>query len=279
MRSEASGSVTRRLSRRGPDPVSPVPTALSCLVTSRSVDAEGHTESSPDQTARLLADRELFAELKSDGFIGVRYEIFCNELAAYGRPVMRRWLITGEIYRRCAERGRPVKGWEDLRELLREDTDAREQLAHDAVAAGLQHFHRYALSDGRWDPEGGASLRSYFVGAIILVFKDTHARWAREYQHRQREVLGGTGADIDAWLPLVEVGVGLEEDVAGEDIVTYFLSTLEETNRRIVELRIEGHGPAEIASRLAMPADSVRARLYRLRRTLRRSELWEEAQP
>ncbi|MGW7723075.1 sigma factor-like helix-turn-helix DNA-binding protein [Streptomyces canus] len=260
------------------DPAPSASTALAGLIPGSSLNIEGLTESYPDQTSHLLADRELFAELKSDGFVGVRYEIFCNELAAYGRPVMRRWLITGEIYRRCAERGRPVKGWEELRELLREDTDAREQLAHDAVAAGLQHFHRHALSGGRWDPEGGASLRSYFVGAIILVFKDTHARWAREYQHRQREVLGGTGADIDTWLPLVEVGADMEGDVVGEDIVTDFLSTLEETNRRIVELRIEGHGPAEIASRLAMPADRVRTRLYRLRRALRGSQLWEEAQ-
>lgn len=195
MRSEASGNVARRQPHRVMGPTPSASMTLADVIPGDTLNIEGLTESCPDHSSHLLADRELFAELKSDGFVGVRYEIFCNELAAYGRPVMRRWLITGEIYRRCAERNRPVKGWEELRELLREDPDAREQLAHDAVAAGLQHFHRHALSGGRWDPEGGASLRSYFVGAIILVFKDTHARWAREYQHRQREVLGGTGAD------------------------------------------------------------------------------------
>ncbi|MFG2465032.1 hypothetical protein ACGFXB_06115 [Streptomyces canus] len=82
------------------DPAPSASTALAGLIPGSSLNIEGLTESYLDETSHLLADRELFAELKSDGFVGVRYEIFCNELAAYGRPVMRRWLITGEIYRR-----------------------------------------------------------------------------------------------------------------------------------------------------------------------------------
>ncbi|WP_370084280.1 RNA polymerase sigma factor [Streptacidiphilus sp. MAP12-16] len=222
-----------------------------------------------EDSGRHGADVELFRELHAAGFAGVRYEVFRGELAAYGRPLLRKWIFTGEIYRHSAERGHPVTLTEDLRALLREDGDAREQLAHDAVVAGLALFHRRALHEGLWNPALGASLRSFFVGAVVLAFKDTFKRWARDYAHLARERLTDEGDDIDRWLSLIATSTTLEAEVVGRDTITSYLATLDETNRSIVELRLNGVPPGEIAAQLAIPAARVRTRLYRLRSTLR----------
>lgn len=239
----------------------------------------GHTQNQPAATSRTAnghaADAALYAELAAAGFAGPRYEILREELSAYGRPLLRKWIFTGEIYRRSAEKGRPVPVDAILRTLLRTDADAREQLANDTTVAGLALFHSGALCGGVWHPHQGASLKSFFVGALILVFKDTHRRWARDYTFLSREALADESDDIDRWLAQIGGTVNLQDQVVGTDTVTAYLATLDTVNRRIVELRLQGMAPKLIAQRLAVSSELVRTRLHRLRATVRH-DLGEE---
>lgn len=228
-----------------------------------------------ETASRLAADAELYAQLREAGFAGPRYEIFQAELAAYGRPVLRKWIVTGEIYRRSAEKGRPVTVEPHIRAVLRDDADAREQLAHDAVMAGLELFHRTAMAGGAWQPQQGASLRSFFVGAVVLAFKDTHRRWARTYAYLAREAVALERDDVERWLSQIAGTANLQDQVVGTDQVTAYLDTLDSTNRAIIELLLTGMPPAQIAAHLAVTPERVRTRLHRLRATLRR-DLGEE---
>jgi RNA polymerase sigma-70 factor (ECF subfamily) len=52
------------------------------------------------------------------------------------------------------------------------------------------------------------------------------------------------------------------------DQVRHLCRNLNETERRLVELRLQGHSTAEVARRLGLNADVLRVRLSRLRRRL-----------
>lgn len=54
------------------------------------------------------------------------------------------------------------------------------------------------------------------------------------------------------------------------------MSTLDETERRLIELRLEGCTTAEVARQLGLDPDVLRVRLGRLRRRLRQNGLLTE---
>lgn len=155
------------------------------------------------------------------------------------------------------------------REILRHDADARDHLMHDALVSGLDYFERRALRERLWTPAGGASLKSFFVGAVVLTFKDAYLRWERGLAHLVHETPAGSRDDIDSWLPTADTW-SVQDELSGLDEVADYLATLDPVTRRIVELRMEGLSLKEIAVLHAMKADRVRARMHRLRTALLR---------
>lgn len=65
-------------------------------------------------------------------------------------------------------------------------------------------------------------------------------------------------------------------DAAYNDMLEKLRETLNETDRQLVELRLEGYTTSEIAHRLNINADVLRVRLSRLRRHLRENDLLGE---
>ncbi|WP_125689726.1 hypothetical protein [Amycolatopsis sp. WAC 04169] len=126
------------------------------------------------------ADALLVERLAAQQFHGSEFEIFRAELAAYAYPVLRSWIRRKMIYDLCARMGRPVASTDKIREHLAHSLDDRIELASDAIAEGLRVFRRYALVGGRWSAEGGASLKTYFVGACLRAFPAAYRRWLKE---------------------------------------------------------------------------------------------------
>ncbi|MEU3767898.1 hypothetical protein AB0E55_22840 [Amycolatopsis keratiniphila] len=126
------------------------------------------------------ADTLLVQRLAAQQFHGAEFEVFRAELAAYAYPVLRSWIRRKMIYDLCARIGRPVTSTDKIREHLAHSLDDRIELASDAIADGLRVFRRYALVGGRWSAEGGASLKTYFVGACLRAFPAAYRRWLKE---------------------------------------------------------------------------------------------------
>lgn len=124
------------------------------------------------QTAQRLADVALRDELVAAGFAGPRYMLFETDATYYGLAVIIKWLATGEIYQRAAEKRRAVP-----RPRRALSPDERLGLAGLVVAEGLKYFKEAALQRGHWQPEGGASLKTFFIGACLLRFKAAFAAW------------------------------------------------------------------------------------------------------
>ncbi len=141
-----------------------------------------------DRLARLQADRELVERLQEDGFDGEEYGVFKAALASYGYPVLLAWIRCREIYRLTYEIGRPVKCSDELKEHLSRDADDRQELAMEVVARALVHFRERALMQGTWDPAGGASLTTFFVGAAVQVFSNVFTVWSRQYYRGRDQV-------------------------------------------------------------------------------------------
>ena len=133
-------------------------------------------EPDPDEIAeragRLRADCKLRDALAAAGFAGPAYAEFEDELASYGSQLMTAWLDTGHIFARCRQVG---LGLQPLPIPLAD----REDLAQETVAAALIAFKRKGLQRGGWRPELGASLKTYFTGALCLQFANTWKKWRR----------------------------------------------------------------------------------------------------
>lgn len=116
-----------------------------------------------ENATRLQADRELRAALAAEGFAGPAYAVFEDELASYGYQVMTAWLTTGHIFTRCRQAGLSL-----LSQPI--PFSDREDLAQETVAEALRAFKRKGLQQDGWRPEGGASLKTYFTGALYRQF-------------------------------------------------------------------------------------------------------------
>lgn len=114
-----------------------------------------------------LEDRALLAELGYETFDGPKYEVFATAPVGYALPVLRSWLRRGLIYQYCAEKGRSVKVTEFQRAHFEADGDDRIEIAIETAARALVSFREHALIQCKWTWEGGATLKTYYIGACL----------------------------------------------------------------------------------------------------------------
>ena len=136
---------------------------------------------------RLKVDLELRNFLQQHNFSGPAWKLFAEELARYALAVVRLWLETGEIFFQCKRKrcypGPPPEWW---------TKDDREELANAVVAEALRTFRQRALIEEGWKVEGGASLKTYFIGTCTLEFPNLFRKWKKE-EEQIRELLSIEG--------------------------------------------------------------------------------------
>lgn len=142
-------------------------------------------EDSAQRARRLQNDARLIEVLREDGFEGPRYDKVVERLTAYAWPTMVKWCGTGEIFRRTAGVGRPLP-----RHLVASDwsADDRFEVSTDSVINGLAVFREYGLIAGRWQVSGGASLTTYYMGAVIRAFVPVYKAWFKGRRIGQAEL-------------------------------------------------------------------------------------------
>lgn len=221
---------------------------------------------------RRQADRELVERL-SPGFRGPAWARFAEELARYGLGVMGAWLTNGEIFEQCRRKGCPCgpapPGWS------RHD---RSDLACDTVGEAIRAFRQRALIEEQWDPDGGASLATYFIGTCIYAFPNSLRRWKARQQSATAEepVEPGSAAFIQLPGP-----TDVEAHVLNKLAFTEGIAAIRDARTRTaVVLQAQGYTLAEIADLLSAGEDTVvtvRAVEGLLRRHRRRaSSLWTD---
>jgi hypothetical protein len=124
----------------------------------------------PEADARLQADARLRDALAVNDFAGPEYVLFEEDLVRYGRSVLMAELASGLIFTKCAQKGVRLPRW-------RLSSQDSEELVYDTLARALPIFRRKALVEGRWQPEGGATLKTFFVNFLPYQFANAYREW------------------------------------------------------------------------------------------------------
>lgn len=141
---------------------------------------------------RRQGDITLRDKLAAAGYEGRLWRQFSHELACYGHAVVVAWLRTNEMFAQCSQKGcypgPPPVSWQD---------DDVQSLANDTVTQAISDFHSRALVRGGWNQDGGASLKTYFVGGCVFAFPNFYRKWrADQDKHRQIAMLSTHTDDI-----------------------------------------------------------------------------------
>jgi DNA-directed RNA polymerase specialized sigma24 family protein len=147
--------------------------------TEAELCAEDYTDPRQQAMAHNLAQREYDQQflrlLAAADYTGPIWEYFANELAAYGIPVLMAWTRTRKIAKLCADKGRPIRAtpvdW---------SADDRLGLTTLTVAKAINVFRDNVLRREAWDPRRGATVKTFFMGAVILQFPNYYNSWYDE---------------------------------------------------------------------------------------------------
>jgi RNA polymerase sigma-70 factor (ECF subfamily) len=140
------------------------------------------------------------------------------------------------------------------------------QSVHHSVMIGLRH-DRFDISK----PENLVAL------ALTILRRKVARKW-RRHQRQERHSLGPADSGN---LPPILAGLDQPaadpaEALAYQDGVQQLFHHLDETERKVMELRLQGHSTAEVARQLNLDPDALRVRLHRLRQRLRAAGALEE---
>ena len=231
-----------------------------------------------EDTARRLqrlVDQEIVLELQLQGFdtSTPEWRVFAVALAEYAYSVFMGWLVSGVVYRMAAQQGggRGVYGLEKIPEGLRLRRDDAHAVAADLVTQTITAFRAKTLMnpnpDKRWRPDGGASIKSFFIGRCLMELPDVYRRWARQ-EGRYREQGANYAALNEDELP------GQHTNTESAGTAAAMLDGLrnenDPTTMAMFELQAIGYSYEEIAEMLTsagvpMNKTQVRSRMSRAR--------------
>lgn len=206
------------------------------------------------------ADHLMVEAVIEQGLGGARHQFLEEQLIRYAVPVLRYLLASGKIVSKATQLRRPPalkEAWLDFAE------DDHSEFANEMVASALPGFTRAVFKDRRWNPNKGASLKTYFVNACILQFARLQHQWLEQRQ-----------AVRPAGLEFAPDGFPSAPDPAGtviaQDEAARILSAIsDEALLEVLVLRAAGWTAAEAAREAGLTVKAAEARLARLRRRLR----------
>jgi DNA-directed RNA polymerase specialized sigma24 family protein len=222
------------------------------------------------RAARLAADAEVVRRLRAEGCSGPRTQKVADRLIEYGWRTVRPWIGSGEMFQRVREADRPIP-----QQLVAYDLtpDDRDQLATDAVIAGWRLFREHGLLRGRWRPEGGAGLNTYFVNAVIREYPAVYGRWFQVREASRALLLPEPAPDADAD-PIAAIPDQRATDPAAAAIARAELSRVwdvlsDPLVRHALLMRSEGYSQAEAAAVLGLSPKALERRVSRARSKVR----------
>ena len=132
----------------------------------------------------------------------------------------------------------------------------------------VQSVHRVLLPVLREGKYEVSDLDQLVALAITLIRR----KIARNWRRMRREIELQTQAREQGTMPgaaLSSPPADPAEEAQLKDLLQHLLAHMDEKDRKLVELRLEGHSTAEIAAQMGCNSHALRARLSRLRQHLR----------
>ena len=205
-----------------------------------------------EMEARLRADADLVLRLALSGYAGPDWDMVVERLAAYGLRVLTAWICDGTIQRKCQDKNWPGP-WDNRCRSI----EVAGDLATNTVMVALPKFRDSVLIPGRWSPNGGASLATYFIGQCLLRWANVHRDWVR-WQKKQLAL------SPDGWV---------EKERSSADSTDRLLDRIQiedlapkgSIERQILDYQAAGFSWDEISALTGRSVPSVRGLTRRLR--------------
>jgi RNA polymerase sigma-70 factor (ECF subfamily) len=141
----------------------------------------------------------------------------------------------------------------------------------------VQSVHKSLMIGLRADRYDISTPEQLIALALTIVRRKVSRQW-RKLKRQQR--LSGDGSGSQNLPGLIASLSASESDPAEiasiREATAHILSRLDETETRVIELRLEGYTTAEVARQLGLDADVLRVKLSRLRRQLRERGVMNE---
>lgn len=216
-----------------------------------------------DRQERLTVDQEILAVLKSCDFRGPAWAEFIEALVAYAYQPLLFWIRSRRIVHLCRGKGIPLPT-----DFVKPMTDQEmEQVTRDVLADAVIKFESL-LRQGRWSPQGGATLTTYFVGQCIICFPNSYRAWRRDNRPPSWESLSALDEDSARFS-----GVQGQTDPADAALaaveVQRMAKELDSRTFDAIRLQQEGYQIVEIAELLGESPKAIEMALYHHRRRMR----------
>ncbi len=215
-----------------------------------------------------LDEARLVDDILATGFDGQSYQQLSDDLWLYSFPVMKVLIRTGKITA-LVRRHAPTRVFtmhpED-QAVLAKSVEERDALAVDVIIKALADFKRNALGKRGWDPAGGASLRTYFIGTCALNFPDAYHAWSARRAERLDKIAHAHKVDLSRLGEQVGTLADPYEAAATRDIARRIVKEAPPATKLILGLILQDLTMAQIAAELGLTERAVEGRLYRLRR-------------
>ncbi|WP_371591769.1 RNA polymerase sigma factor [Streptomyces virginiae] len=220
-----------------------------------------------DERARIRRrelDGRIVERLRAENFEGANYQKVVNRLSEYGYYTMTKWTASGEIFRKARQAGRPVPADKISFTWAGED---RHAVSVESVLGGLEVFRSYGLISGRWSPQGGANLDTYFIGAVIRAFPRVYIRWFDGHQRGQAELEhpAGEGTKDPFGVPDQRATDPVHVAVTHDYISRLLPLVTDPQVREALGWRALGYTQAQAAQRVDLTEKALERRISRLR--------------
>lgn len=205
---------------------------------------------------RLAGDADLILRLQLTRFdrSSDDWRAVASALIGYGYDVFRSWFGTGKIHAMLKQKN--VHGRQALAGYGLQPGEEHD-LAADLMLDVVDRF-REKLASGAWRPDGGASLKTFFVTFCLFniprVFKASTRDQSRSVVTAPESVPSATVAGGEA---RVEMRLIVEQE----------LRKMPERTRRMFELQNNGLELKAIAAKLGTTEPTVRSVMSRARRS------------
>lgn len=213
-----------------------------------------------DAAERRRGDQLLVEAILKEGLGGKRHYQLEDALIRYAVPVLKHLMQTGEIVPKCAELERPIGDADGLRELSAHD---RDELVRDVIAEAMLGFAKAVFEERRWSPDGGASLKTYFVNACLRQFSTLYRKWWSNYRRIRPE---GLEIDLSARASADPASVVSATD----EVVRLLRKTDDRQTQEVLLRRGLGDSAQNAASKAGLSSKAAEGRVARLREKLRK---------
>lgn len=141
----------------------------------------------------------------------------------------------------------------------------------------VQSVHKSLMLGLRADRYDISTPEQLIALALTIVRRKVSRQWRKL---KRQQSLSGGGSEAEDLPSLIATLSASDSDPAQiasiREATAHVLSRVNETETRVIELRLEGYTTAEVARRLGLDADVLRVKLSRLRRQLREQGVMNE---